>query len=65
MEVPRLGVKFELQLPAYAIATAIPDLSPTEQGHRSTLNPDGYWLGLLSLSHDGNSLYVLIIINLC
>ena len=27
MEVPRLGVKLELQLPAYAIATATPDLS--------------------------------------
>ena len=27
MEVPRLGVKLELQLPVYAIATAMPDLS--------------------------------------
>ena len=27
MEVPRLGVESELQLPAYATATAIPDLS--------------------------------------
>ena len=26
MEVPRLGVESELQLPAYATATAIPDL---------------------------------------
>ena len=27
MEVPRLGVKSELQLPAYATSTATPDLS--------------------------------------
>ena len=27
MEVPRLGVQLELQLPAYATATAMPDLS--------------------------------------
>ena len=27
MEVPRLGVELELQLPAYATATAMPDLS--------------------------------------
>ena len=27
MELPRLGVELELQLPAYAIAIAIPDLS--------------------------------------
>ena len=27
MEVPRLGVESELQLPAYATATATPDLS--------------------------------------
>ena len=27
MEVPRLGVKSELQLSVYATATAIPDLS--------------------------------------
>ena len=27
MEVPRLGVKSELQLPAYTTATATPDLS--------------------------------------
>ena len=28
MEVPRLGVKSELQLPAYTTATVTPDLSP-------------------------------------
>ena len=27
MEIPRLGIKSELQLPAYATATAMPDLS--------------------------------------
>ena len=27
MEVPRLGVELELKLPAYATATAMPDLS--------------------------------------
>ena len=27
MEVPRLGIKLELQLPAYTTATAMPDLS--------------------------------------
>ena len=27
MEVPRLGVKSELQLPTYTTATAMPDLS--------------------------------------
>ena len=30
MEVPRLGVELELQLPAFATATAIPDPQPTE-----------------------------------
>ena len=30
MEVPRLGVESELQLPAYTIATAMPDPQPTE-----------------------------------
>ena len=35
MEVPRLGVKWKLQLPAYTTATAMPDpklhLQPTPQ----------------------------------
>ena len=44
MEVPRLGVKSELQLLAYAPATAMPDLSPVFNLHRSSqqrriLNP--------------------------
>ena len=36
MEVPRLGVRSELQLTAYATATAIPDLSHVyDLQHRS------------------------------
>jgi len=31
MEVPRLGAESELQLPAYATATATPDLQPISQ----------------------------------
>jgi len=44
MEVPRLGVKSELQLPAYITATATPDLSHVCDLHHSSgqhqiLNP--------------------------
>ena len=44
MKVPRLGIKSELQLPAYTTATATPDLSCTHKRCRSlqqhwTLNP--------------------------
>ena len=44
IEVPRLGVKLELQLPAYTTATAAPDLSLVCDLHRSSqqrriLNP--------------------------
>ena len=44
MEVPRLGVELELQLPAYATATAMPDLSHVCDLHHSSrphwiLNP--------------------------
>ena len=35
MEVPRLGVKLELQLPAYTTTTAMPDLSHTCDLHSS------------------------------
>ena len=35
MEVPRLGVELELQLPAYTIASAIPDLSHLCDLHHS------------------------------
>jgi len=36
MEVPRLGVKSKLQLPAYATATAMPDLSLIFNLHHSS-----------------------------
>ena len=36
MEVPRLGVELELQLPAYATATAMPDLSHVCDLHHSS-----------------------------
>ena len=44
MEVPRLGVQSEVQLPAYATATATPDLSHVCDLHHSSqqcqiLNP--------------------------
>ena len=35
MEVSRLGVKLELQLPAYSTATAMPDLSRIFNLHHS------------------------------
>ena len=71
MEVPRLGVILELQLPAYATATATPDLSHVCDLHHSSqqheiLNPlskarDGTCMlmdtsqVLNLLSHNGNS----------
>ena len=39
MEVPRLGVKLELQLPAYTTATAMPDPSHICNLHRSSWQP--------------------------
>ena len=36
MEVPRLGVESELQLPAYSIAIAMPELSPVCNPHNSS-----------------------------
>ena len=44
MEVPRLGVEWELQLPVYTTATAMPDLSGICNLHHSSqqcqiLNP--------------------------
>ena len=56
VEVPRLGVRLELQL--LATATATPDLSrlrPTPQ-LVAVPCPHGYWLGLLPLSHNRNYL---------
>ena len=63
MEVPSLGVELDLLLPAYATATATPDLSSSvtyttassEWGQESNPRPHGYKLGLLSLSHNRNS----------
>ena len=51
MEVPRLGVELELQLPAYTTVTAMPDLSSicnlchSLQQHR-ILNPPSEAQGL-------------------
>ena len=42
MKVPRLGVKSELQLLAYAIVTEMPDPEPAKRGQGSNLNPHGY-----------------------
>ena len=44
MEVPRLGVESELQLPAYTTATATPDMSQVFDLHHNSqecqiLNP--------------------------
>ena len=36
MEIPRLGVELELQLPAYTTATAKPDLSHIYKLHHSS-----------------------------
>ena len=41
VEIPRLGVKLELQLPAYATATAMQDPEPTERGRGSNPKPHG------------------------
>ena len=46
MEIPRLGVELELQLPAYTTATEMPDLSHVCDLHHSSqqhqiLNPLG------------------------
>ena len=43
MEVPRLGVKSELQLPAYATATAMQDLSHVCDLHHSSPQCHGTW----------------------
>ena len=41
MEVPRLGIQSELQLPAYTTAHAMPDPLPTERGQGSNTQPHG------------------------
>ena len=68
LEVPRLGVKSELQLPTCTTATAMWDLSPvcdrhhssrqhqtshTERGQGSNLHPHGYWSDSFLLSQQG------------
>ena len=42
MEVPRLGVKSELQLPVYTTTTAVPDPQLAEQGQGLNPHPQGY-----------------------
>ena len=71
MEIPRLGIISELQLPAYTTATAMWDLScvcnlhhNSQQGQGSKSNPHGYQLGSLSLSHNRNSLNICLISSL-
>ena len=56
MKVPRLGVKSELQLPAYAIATATPDPSCICNLHHSSQQPQ--ILNPLSKARDQT--YILI-----
>ena len=48
MEVPRLGVKLELQLLAYATATGMLAPLPTEQGQGLNLHPYGHYVGFLT-----------------
>ena len=70
MEVPRLGIQSELQLPAYTTAIAVPDLSHICKLHCSSwqqwiLNPlarpgiepvfSWIYLGLLLLCHNRNN----------
>ena len=71
MEVPRLGVEMELQLPASTTATATPRSEPrlqpiqqltatpypepTERGQGSNPQPHGSWSDSIPLYHDGNS----------
>ena len=69
MEVPRLGVESELQLPAYTTATWDPshicdlhrsswqhqDPQGNERGQESNPHPRGYQSDLLMLNHKGNS----------
>ena len=77
MEIPRLGVKSELQLPAYTTATATPDLRYICDLHHSfwqcwILNPLSKardWIHILMdprwvlnpLSHNGNSSFSLFL----
>ena len=61
MDIPKLGVKSDLELPAYATATAMPDSSRICELHHSSwqcqifnpLSEARDW----TLSHDGNSAF--------
>ena len=70
MEIPRLGIKSELQPLAYTTAKAMPDpscvydlhhsswqhqvLNPLERGQGSNPHPHGYWSDSFLLNHNGN-----------
>ena len=41
MDIPRLGVKWDLQLLAYTTVTATPDPQLTERGQGLNLHPHG------------------------
>ena len=53
MEIPRLGIELELQLPAYTTATATPDLSCICNVHHSS--QQCWILNLLSEARDETS----------
>ena len=57
MEVPRLGVELELQLPASATTTAVKDLSHVCDLHRSSWQRQI----LYQLSEAGNQTHILIV----
>ena len=56
MEVPRLGVKLELQLRSIPQLTAMPNPRPTERDQGSDPHPHGYQLDLFPRSRGGNSI---------
>ena len=60
MEVPRVGVQSELQLPAYTIGTAMPDPQSTEQGQGSNPHPHGCQLGSLTAEPQWELLFVCL-----
>ena len=60
MEVPQLGVQLELQLPAYATATATEDLSRVCDLHSSRHSSQQWWIpDPLSEARD-QTLYVIV-----
>ena len=59
MEIPGLGVESELQLLAYATATATPDLSPVFNLHHSSLQ---HWiLNPLSKARDQTHIFMWVL----